>query len=264
MLGFGVSFIAWLVSTAVPAFVGLAAISGAGRFLNSKYLVAFAFGIFLWFFVDTVGGSANLGVNLGFAGGTGHFAVVLLFVIGVVLLFVADNGMFSSDATRTLSFRIPLLVGIAVGVHGFGEGTAFGNTAASTSSASLLDAFGGVSAGVAYVLHKALEPMMIGACYVAYYQSKGTKVAAWLRDLLVLTALFVIPSLIGAATGYYISYDATFFFALGTGTSAYAALRLAKPLFGGTGRIESYEPLKVGLWLIFGFISIYLAALFHS
>jgi len=265
MLDFATSFLAWLASTAIPAFVGLVVMTGAGRVVKPRYLAAFAFGIFLWFFVDTIGGSANLYVNLGFNGGLNQFAVLLLFVVGVILVLLADGGIFSKEvAGRTLDLRIPMLAAIAVGVHGFGEGTAFGSTAATTSGTSLLQAFGGVSAGVAYVLHKMLEPMMIGACYAAYSWGAGRKAAAWLRDLLVLTLLFVVPSLVGAATGYYLSYDATYLFALGTGTSAYAALRLAKPLFSGPENTAGYDSAKIGLCLVFGFLCIYLAALFHS
>ena len=265
MLDFASSFLAWLASTAIPAFVGLLIITGAGKFVRSKLLVAFAFGIFLWFFVDTISGSANLYVNLGFGGGLDQFAIFALFAIGVVLLFFADPKMFSGDsAGESFDLRIPLLVAIAVGVHGIGEGTAFGSIAAKSSSTSLLDAFGGVSAGVAYALHKALEPMMIGACYIAYSQARSKKASGWLKDLLVLTVLFVTPSLVGAATGYYIRYDATYFFALGTGTSAYAALKLARPLFATSVAATSNESVKVSLWLVFGFACIYLAALFHS
>ncbi|MBI3859514.1 MAG: hypothetical protein HY296_04655 [Thaumarchaeota archaeon] len=264
MLGFTESFVAWLASTAAPAFIGLTAIAWAGRFVRPRYLTAFAFGIFLWFFVDTIGGSANLYVDLGLTGGADQLAVFTLFVIGFVLLFAADNEMFASETAQSLGLRVPLLVAIAVSVHGFGEGTAFGSTAAKTSSASLLDAFGGTDAGVAYVLHKLLEPTMIGACYVAYRQTKGTKNAFWLKDITVLALLFTIPSLIGAATGYFISYNATYFFALGTGTSIYAALRLVRPLYGGSDPPAPYGSLKVGVWFALGFTCIYLAALFHS
>lgn len=264
MLDFASSLLAWIASTAAPAFVGLALITSARRFVKPRFLSAFALGIFFWFFVDTIGGSSNLDVNFGFTGGVNQFAVVFLFVAGVLLLFAADRTMFLGGATGgAVDLRIPLLVALAVGIHGFGEGTAFGSTAVSTSSTSLLDAFGGVSAGVAYALHKALEPMMIGACYVAY-SGQGKRAAAWLRDILVLTVLFVVPSVIGAATGYYISYDATYFFALGTGTSIYAALKLARPLFQGPEFAASLDSVKVASWLVFGFICIYIAALFHS
>ncbi|MDA4124220.1 MAG: hypothetical protein OK438_02025 [Thaumarchaeota archaeon] len=265
MLDFAPSFLAWLASTAVPAFVGLLVITSLGSLVKPRYLNAFALGIFLWFFVDTIGGSSNLEVNQGFSGGASQAAVLLLFVVGVVLSFSGDRGLFSADSVvGTFDLRIPLLVAIAVGIHGFGEGTAFGSTAASTSNTQLLDAFGGVSAGIAYALHKALEPMMIGAVYVFYSRNQIRGGLSRAKDLVFLTVLFVFPSLIGAATGYYVSYDATYFFALGTGTSVYAALKLAKPLFQGPEVAGSADSLKVALWLVFGFVCIYFAGLFHS
>src|SRR5712692_6142765 len=118
MLGFADSFLTWFASTAIPAFVGLVIITGAGKLVRPRLLAAFGFGIFLWFFVDTIGGSANLYVNLGFAGGLNQFAIFALFVIGIVLLFIVDRKMFSGDASgESFDFRIPLLVAIAIGVH---------------------------------------------------------------------------------------------------------------------------------------------------
>jgi hypothetical protein len=74
----------------------------------------------------------------------------------------------------------------------------------------------------------------------------------------------VVPSLIGATTGYYVAYDATYFFALGTGTSIYAGLRLARLLFVNTEGYVSDESIKIALSLVIGFLCIYIAALFHS
>jgi zinc transporter ZupT len=265
MLGFADSFLGWLAATAIPAFIGLLLITGAGRWVKVKYVAAFALGIFLWFFVDTIGGAANLDVNAGFTGGVDQVAIVALFVVGVLFFFSVSDNLFSSDsAMDELRLTIPILVAIAVGIHGFGEGTAFGNTASSTSSASLLDAFGGLTAGVAYALHKAFEPMMIGACYVVYSKGRASNAGRYLGDIVLLTVLFVLPSIIGATTGYYIGYDSTYFFALGTGTSIYAALRLARPLFLSMETSTSGESIKIALLLIFGFLCIYFAALFHS
>src|SRR3989441_6630169 len=163
MIGFTEGFLDWLASTAIPAFVGLLVVVWAGRVVKPKYLAAFALGIFLWFFVDTIQGSALLDVNAGFTGGAAQVAAVGLFIIGVLSVFWIDrrHGLFSSESTMaTVSVAVPLLVAAAIGIHGLGEGAAFGATAYSTSSTSLLDAFGGVSAGVAYLLHKGLEPMM--------------------------------------------------------------------------------------------------------
>jgi zinc transporter ZupT len=182
-----------------------------------------------------------------------------------LFFFSVSSNFFSPDsAMGKLSLTIPILVAIAVGMHGFGEGTAFGNTASSTPKTALLDAFGGLTAGVAYALHKAFEPMMIGACYVVYSKDRAKNAGRYLGDIVLLTVLFVVPSLIGATTGYYIGYDATYFFALGTGTSIYAALRLAKPLFLDMETSTSGEPIKIALLLVFGFLCIYFAALFHS
>ncbi|MBI3841132.1 MAG: hypothetical protein HY297_04155 [Thaumarchaeota archaeon] len=261
MLDFFSSFLSLLVSTAIPAFVGLLAITNLGSRIKSRYMTSFALGIFFWFFVDTIEGSGDLDVNAGFEGGLGQLVVIALFAAGLILFLWADRNVFvGGEQTPTLA--IPILVAVAVGIHGFGEGSAFGNTIATTTNSSLLGAFGGVSAGIAYALHKALEPMMIGAIYVC---AQGAKSASRrMTDILVLTLVFTLPSLVGAATGYYLEYDSNYSFALGTGASIYVALRLAKQLFAGGEASSQSESLKAALWLLFGFICIYIAALFHS
>src|SRR2546423_1749957 len=164
MIGFADSFLPWIAITLIPAFMGLLIIVMAGNFLKAKYLAAFAIGIFLWFFVDTIGGAAGLDVNSGFSGGGGQLALSGLFVIGLLFFFTIDRNrnIFSPQlAIGKYGLAIPVLVALALGIHGLGEGAAFGGTAALTKGVSLLDTFGGISGGVAYVLHKGLEPMII-------------------------------------------------------------------------------------------------------
>jgi len=267
MIGFAESFLSWVAATLIPGFVGLLVLTWASKLVAARYLAAFAFGIFLWFFVDTIGGSATLDVNSGFAGGTAQAGVVVLFVIGLLFVLWIDRNrnIFSTDAAiGKYGLSIPVLVAIAVGIHGLGEGAAFGSTAYSTLSTSLLDTFGGVSAGVAYVLHKGLEPMMIGACYSVYLAGQSRSTGRWLKDVFVLSLIFTIPSLLGAVTGYFINYDTTYFFALGTGTSIYAAVRLLAPLFKTSGVSSSRDSMRIGISLVLGFLAIYFAALFHS
>ncbi len=267
MIGFAESFLAWVAATLIPGFVGLIVLTWANKLVAARYLAAFAFGIFLWFFVDTIGGSAALDVNSGFAGGTAQAGVVVLFVTGLLFLFWFDRNrnIFSTDAAiGKYGLSIPVLVAIAVGIHGLAEGAAFGSTAYSTLSTSLLDAFGGVSAGVAYVLHKGLEPMMIGACYSVYLAGQSRSTGRWLRDVFILGLIFTIPSLLGAITGYYINYDTTYFFALGTGTSIYAGMRLLAPLFKASEPFPSRDSIRIGVSLVLGFLAIYFSALFHS
>ncbi len=267
MIGFAESFLTWLASTILPTFVGLSLITWASKKVPARYIVAFAFGILFWFFVDTISGSAVLDVNSGFGGGLAQVGVVLLFVIGVVFFFWVDRKrdiLSPQSAIGKYGLTIPLLVAIALGIHGLGEGAAFGATAYSTSSTSLLNAFGGLTVGVAYVLHKVLEPMMIGACYSVYSKPEGRTVGSWLRSVFLMSIVFVIPSLLGAATGYVLAYDTTYFFALGTGAAVYVVFRLAGPLFIPGEAATTREPIKVAVSWILGIMALYASALFHS
>ncbi len=266
MIGFAESLLAWLGLTLLPAFTGLLIITWTSRRVPVRYVVAFAFGILFWFFVDTISGSAALDVNSGFGGGLAQVGVVVLFLVGAIFFFWVDRnrGILSPQAAvGKYGLTIPVLVAIALGIHGLGEGAAYGATAYSTSSISLLNAFGGLYAGIAYVLHKGLEPMMVGACYSFYNKSGGT-VSNWLRNVFSLSVVFVIPSLLGAATGYLVAYETTFFFALGTGAAIYVVFRLAGPLFVPSGTGSHGEPMKVAISWILGIMALYVSALFHS
>ena len=267
MLGFAESFLPWTASTLIPAFVGLLLIVLAGAKLQARYLAAFAFGILFWFFVDTITGAASLDVNSGFSGGVGQAAIIGLFVAGLLFFFSIDRNrnVFSPElAIGEYGLAIPVLVAAALGIHGLGEGAAFGGTAALTTSTSLFEAFGGISGGIAYVLHKAVEPMIIGACYCAYSSLNAKSTNGRLRDLAILSVIFGIPSLVGAATGYYLTYDSSYFYALGTGTAIYAAVRLFGPLFSNTKAIGSKESITTAVLITLGLLTIYFAALFHS
>lgn len=277
MIDFPTGFLYWIASTLVPAFVGLLLIIGANRFIQAKYLAAFAFGIFLWFFVDTIGGAATLDVNSGFGGGLAQTAVVVLFIVGLLLFFSIDRNrnIFSpNSAIGKYGMAIPFLVAVAVGIHGMGEGADYGHAIYVCTTGGALDCFGGLNAGIAYVLHKGLEPMMIGACYCVYASiARVPGTIRWVKHSFLLSLPFVIPSLIGAPVGYFImgpgtgiaaGFDTTYFYGLGTGTSIYAAMRLAGGLFGGTESKLSNEALRIGIALVLGLLVIYVAALFHS
>lgn len=105
---------------------------------------------------------------------------------------------------------------------------------------------------------------MIGACYAAYTKSAGRSKALWVRDMVLLSIVFVFGSVVGAAAGYFVAVDTTYFFALGTGTSIYAAMRLVGPLFTPAWSTSSREVMRIAIALLLGFLAIYTAALFHS
>jgi zinc transporter ZupT len=268
LIGFAETFGAVLATFLIPTFIGLAIISVAAKYLSPKYLAAFTIGIYLWFFSDTIGDASLLGVSEGFTGGIWQVALWLTFAIGLVVLFSIDSKMFAEGSPGvSFGFSIPILVAIAVGMHGFGEGAAVGATAATSTSSNLLDAFGGLSAGAAFVLHKGLEPMMVGAAYWIYARDHAKDMMGRLKDIVILTLAFTLPGIVGGASAYYViqafpNADYTYVFALGLGTSIYAAARLARPLFQGTG--SRGESLKVACLIILGFTCLYTAALLHS
>lgn len=265
MIGFAESLGVWAAVTFLPAFAGLLIMNFAGRVVRTRYLAAFALGIFMWFFVDTIGGAANLDVSQGFAFPAQQIGILVLFSLGVLAFFAVDNDLLSfGPSPSQISLFVPLLVALAVGFHGFGEGSAFGNTAASSESASLIDTFGGISAGVAYALHKALEPMIVGAVYVAFSGGRWKNVSTMLKDVLALSLVFVVPSLAGAAVGYSVSDYGVYFYGLGTGAAIYAALRLARAAFSDSGDPSKNDSLKFALFLLVGFLCIYGAALLHA
>jgi hypothetical protein len=272
MIGFLDSFLPWIAATLLPAFVGLIVIVLVGNFLKAKYLAAYALGIFLWFFVDTLGGAASLDVVDAFSANLIQIATIVLFVVGLIAFFLIDRNrnIFSPRlAIGKYGLAIPLLVAASVGIHGLGEGAAFGALASQTSSTTLFDVFagpagGGLRAVVAYILHKTLEPMMIGACYCAYAKAHGNRTAGRLEDLSLLSIAFVIPSVIGAASGYYLAYNTGYFYALGTGTSIYALIRLGGLLVDNMEPASSKESVKIALLITTGFLALYFAALFHS
>ncbi len=265
MLSFTLSFGAWVVATALPALIGLALIRGLGATVDSRYTAAFGLGIFLWFFVDTIQGSSNLLVNEGFGGGASQVAEVILFAVGLLVLSLADRDLLAPAALDDgISRSVPFLVALAIGVHGLGEGLAFGYTASSSPSSDLLNAFGGVSQGAAYALHKVLEPMIVGVFYTAYSRRTSKSSGRTALDLVSLTAVFVLPSLVGAAVGYYAASDVTYAYCLGAGTAVYAALRLGREVFRPAETPSGYGSLKVAAAMLAGFTLMYLAALMHG
>jgi zinc transporter ZupT len=184
-------------------------------------------------------------------------------------MLTLDRDLFTpGDDGMKFGFAIPVLVAVAVGIHGFGEGAALSATAVTTPSTNLVDAFGGLSAGAAFVLHKALEPMMVGAAYWVYAKGHAKDISGRVKDMAILTLAFTLPGIVGGASAYYIvqvypGADFTYVFALGLGTSIYAAARLARGMFEGP-RSSGTDSTKMALMILLGFTCLYLAALLHS
>ena len=264
MLGFVESFVAWLSSTGIAALSGLIVALAVNKYLKPGYLLSFSLGVLFWVFIDVINDSGNLDVNASFSGGWEQVAIVVLFAVSLSAFFLLDHFVLPSEAVQSDNLAVPILIALAIGIHGLGEGVAFANVSATTPTSSLIIAFGGEAAGAAYVLHKFLEAMAVGAGYIVFVGRQNLGFRKRVRDICVLTLAFVIPSVVAEGAGYFVAYDSTYFYAIGTGGFLYALLKLVGPL-STTHRPQGRNgSLKMAAWLLAGFLCVYVAALLHS
>jgi hypothetical protein len=265
VLPFGITALELAVVTFISAFFGILILVGGSKFFKTRFLAAFAFGVYLWYFTDTLGGANYLNVNGGLAFSVELVLAVVLFTVGLLAFFALDGKVFApGEQAPKYGMMISALVAIALGLHGAGEGADFGYTAAQTPSSLLLGAFGGINAGASWVLHKMLEPTIIAACCVAFAGVGTKKKMDKVIDALTLAAIFVMPVVVGSVLGYYTSFDHSYIFALGLGASIYAATRVARPMFLADGADQSWLSVKMSVAALIGFLMIFMAALLHS
>ena len=263
MLPFGVTDVEFSLVTFLSGFVGIALVVGASKFVRVRYLAAFAVGVYLWYFTDTVGDSNYLDVNGGFVYSPYLVALLLLFAIGLLAFFALDRGMFAREPAAYGGLLVGAMAALAVGLHGFGEGADFGFTAAQTSSITLLTAFGGLGPSASWVLHKMLEPAVAAVSYVAL-TGPDLKRSRKVSDIAVLATVFVLPAVVGSVAGYYSAFDITYVFALGLGASVYAFSRAAGSLYSPGEATSPWLTTRMALSVVLGFLLIFIAALLHS
>ena len=280
MIDYGTTILAILVGTLLPAYLALYLVPRL-KPVQTALIAAAGVGLSFWFFFDTMGDAAQLDVNSAiypFAafGGVTHFAVIIAFLGGIAALAIIDsyavpNSKFedgqiptSGGRSKTLIF-IPIAVAGVMGIHGLGEGWDFASAASASSTANLIQAFGGWNAVISYPLHKFFEASIIAAVYTCYVgRTELAQRARW--HLPVLGLLFGLTSVIGSSLGYYISLDTTYFYAFGVTAAFYAVIRLAEAM-GNKFAIGINAPTYLGrskfLALAVGFFLLYTAALFH-
>ena len=264
MLPFGITAVEFAVVTFMSALVGILLIIGGSRFVRVRYLAAFALGVYLWYFADTLGGANYLDVNGGFTYSGYLVSLVLLFVVGLVAFFAVDRSAFADGKTGGYgALAIGALAALALGLHGMAEGADFGFTAAQTASSSLLGAFGGLAEGASWVLHKMLEPTIAAVSYVALAGPGSRKYSDRFLDAVVIATVFTVPAVAGSVAGYYIPFDITYVYALGLGTSVYALTRAWKAAYSPEAS-GSWPGVTMALSAGLGFVLIFIAALLHS
>ncbi len=266
MIGFLSSFLAILAGTFAALYSGLLLIFVLRR-ISSQYLAAFGLGVTFWYFVDTMNDAAQLGVNKGFSGGVHQLGLVLLFVVGLSLVIFGRSfpQQFASELSPKSLSVVPFLVALAIGFHSVGEGISFGALASTTQSSSLIEALGGYGQGTAYVLHKLLEGTVVAISYRVYVQGGGQSRISALKRNASLGLVAGIPTLLGEGVGYYLPLETTYFFALAAGAAIYIFLRLVPPVLLQSKHPTSYaSSIKIAASLFLGFVSLYLAGLFHA
>jgi hypothetical protein len=276
------------VATLVPAYVGLYLITHRGL-LQTRIIAAFGVGLTLWYFFDTMGDATSLYSNYpayppDLFGGWPHFAVIATFAAGVAVLAILDHYAvprseppsammgFAESRYSSLIFIIPAAIAVVTGIHGLGEGwdassaVSSAPTNATSITGAMIQAFGNVPALVSYPIHKFLEALIIGAAYACYVSGSNGVVKTKRWHIPLLGALFGVPSVLGAAFGYYISIDTTYFYAFGVTSALYALVRLGEATsmdFKIGVNAPSYLGPKIFLAMAVGFFLLYGAALLH-
>lgn len=275
MIEFGVSFVEFVLATLPPIYVGmflLIALSNVTH-VDTRYLSAYALGLLFWFFFDTLNDAAQLDVNQGYSFNSGQISLVTLFIVGF-LLFTLLGGMLSSKVgsppaskqENSFPFLLAILVALAMGCHGIGEGIEFGGLAAGTQASTVLDAIGGITGGIAYVLHKLLESTIVIVAFITLARANGLPFRKQLWQTVIVGLAFGIPSAVGEVAGYSVPIDSSWFYALGAGAAFFVVLQVIKPIFAANKDEEvTYSQwLQISVAMILGFLLLYAAALFHS
>ena len=269
MIGLGVSFIEFVLATFIPIDVGmplLVALSNRAE-LDTRYLSAYALDLFFWFFFDTLNDAVQLEANEGYNFDSAHVGLVVLFIIGFLVFALVGGKLLPKVSPNAKSSPLPLaiVVALALGCHGIGEGIEFGGLAAGTQATNVLDAIGGLGGGVGYFLHKFLESMIVIVVFIALSRASGQSFRRQLSQTAMVGLAFGIPSAVGEVAGYLVPIDSTWFYALGTGAALFVVLQVIRPIFTGReSEIAHSQWVKISVAMVLGFLLLYAAALFHS
>jgi hypothetical protein len=285
MVDLATSFAVGSLATFIPLYLGVFAPNVLVRLWKNPKLLTFlaaaSAGIIFWFFLDVMGDAALLDVNQGFTGSVTQTArltqavLIILFPVGLGILLALER-KFSSKSSRGsqqlvaetgttspkfmgFTFAVAAVSALAIGFHALGEGTAIGGSI--PSQPTILEAIGGVLPGVAYILHKLLEGLVIGVFAVLAASNSP-------RKLGYLGLLAGTPTIIGFFLGAWNPFpvdpskfnplNITFFFALGGAGALYIELKLVPLITRNRTQYIFVIPL------LLGFYSMYLAGLFHG
>jgi hypothetical protein len=273
MIEFSISLVEFILATFAPLYVGMVFITYLQmKFkLSVRYLSAFALGLMFWFFFDTLNDSVQLDVNEGFNFPASHIGLVSVFVFGFLVIALLSTFLVSKktnriDAGVSAYFDAAIVVAVGMGFHGIGEGVEFGGLSAGTQAFTILDAIGGYSGGISYIIHKFLEATIVMIVYIGLTVGEHASFRSKLSKITTLGLAFGLPSAFGEVIGYFVELNSAYFFALGAGAALSVTLLIVWPMFRTTedGQLTYSQWTRLMLAALIGFLCLYGAALFHS
>ena len=251
------AFAATALATFVPLYIGLLFPTLLGKESRGLlFFVAASVGIISWFFLDVAGDAASLDVNQGFGGDYTHIVLAGSFAFGLLLLFGLERKSMPNVAAASwmpggggqFTFAVALVAALGIGFHGLGEGLAIGSIVPIRTS--ILDAIGGIGPGIAYVLHKFLEGIVVG--------SFATLARIRYSQIGILGIASGLPTLLGFLLGLPSIIESTYFFALGASGAVYIEFKLIPKIFEGGAKFSTL------VFTLIGFYAMYTAGLFHG
>ncbi len=198
-------------------------------------LSTLAAGLTLWFFLDIMAASTFLGINQGLAS-IATLSLAILFSIG---FFAAILVQPNPKVNRRYD---PIFLGAAIiGTHGIGEGIAIG--AILTNAVDPIATIGGPLSASSFVIHKALEALIVSTLMA----DGGRHLYKLIAAPLIITA----PTAVGALAGYFVTLSATMFYALGGGATVWLLSTLLLTSGGMRSRFQWCLALLAGILIMF-------------
>ena len=90
LIDYATAVLGILGATLIPIFISLYIVTNL-KFIKLQYLAMAGIGLAFWFFYDTMGNAAAVGVGDGFGGGLPHVGVVIVFLAGITVLAIIDR-----------------------------------------------------------------------------------------------------------------------------------------------------------------------------
>ncbi len=225
----------------LPTFLGIFIRVFYNRSLQNDYIFNnLSLGIIFALFIDYMISSSQLGINLGPS--IYSLTLLLCFIFGFMLIFFLSHYKFLE-----LHFLKILLISITLSFHGFAEGIIIGydlnNLGFYLSDARNIQTF-------SFVIHKFAEGFIIPFMYPISF--------SW---IIISTLIVSFPIVLGSSFTIIgiPGIISSVFFSISSGALLFILIDFIK-----TDKLISFTKLNEIMFILLGFVLIYMAGLLHS